>query len=616
MTTFCAALRLVDKGPGCAELLSGPMERISYRHGAPGQWVNDPAGLVQMRRPQDGSAGPWQSRSNGPVLCGELVILNGPELAAAAGIAYQSDPLSLLAAYDRWGDDMVHRIEGEFAFVLWDPRARHLLAVRDRFGVKPLAFRVTPQMVLLASEAVALDVAGTQPNPAWIATFLEGAEHCPGVTPFPDVTDVLPGHRLRLAGGTVAQDAWWHLETEPLAERDAPDALAEALDASVRSRIRNPFATLLSGGLDSSAVSCLAARAVDHPIPCISIRHDVMTELDEGPYIESVRNGRNLRAIDVKATIGGSFDDLYEVLEHFGQPIFAPNLAMGRQCYRAAAQSGADVVLDGHGGDEVIGTGEWLFSELAYKRRWRTFFREARVHRAAGRDARDLRHVLLGALATSSPPPVRAVARCLFRDEADTGLPSLVVPHLTTGTEDAHPASAVYLHDHLDPYTRLHARILLNDRTVKAFDFLGNLGRLEGIEPRFPFYDRRVVAIILGQSTEAKIASGQPRALLRKALAGVLPEKVRMRRDKTDFAPSVLASFTPERLAMLADLARDMPEHLREYVAPEALRQILGAFERPETRVAALAPLIRVQWLDCWLRLQSAPKTLKRAGVQ
>ena len=604
MSGFVAALRLSDSGADCAELLARPVAKLPLAGTGIGRWVEDPAGLIQIQSQfQSDAGGPWQARANGPVLCGDLGLINGRDLAARTGTAYRGDALAVLAAYDRWGADMPSRLEGEFAFVLWDPAARRLLAGRDRFGIKSLAYRATPRMVLVASDAVALEAAGAAPSAEWIAAFLDASDRADNLTPFRDVLDVLPGHLLQVEGGLLREDAWWRLEPLVLPPDDAPAALAEALDAAVRDRMGTPCATLLSGGLDSSVISCLAARAADHPIHAVSIRHSAAPEMDEGRFIDAVRSGRNIRGIDIEASSGNAFAALDDVLISHGHPVYAPNQAMPRQFYAAAAQSGASVVLDGHGGDEVIGTGDWLFSELAYNRRWRSFLREARAHRAVTADRGGLNRGLIAALALSGPSLVRPVAGMFHRDATQSGLPSLVAPGAPR--PDASGQGAVFRHDHLtDLSMRFHARLLLNRRTVDAFEFLGRLARRVGIEARFPFYDRRVVAITLGQPTSAKITPNQPRALIRRAMVGILPEDVRTRPDKTDFSANVLTSFTPERLQMLRDLAERMPERLRPHVDPQALRRGVAVLEQGKMGLGAHAPLVRLIWLDRWLALR------------
>ncbi|MBN9886281.1 asparagine synthase-related protein [Salipiger abyssi] len=614
MSGFVAALRLNGAGPAPGPLLDAPLARLRHR-GPQGIYRTEsgPAALAQlMFRPgANGTSdilaptgGAWQLRPDGPLLVGDLAILDGPQLAQAAGSRYRSDALAVLAAYDRWGVALGDHLEGEFAFVIWDPAARRLLALRDRFGIKPLAYRATADLLLIASEPAALDDGVAAPDPRWIAGFLSGEEHDAALSPFPGVRRLAPGHRLACDGTSVWEDAWWQIETATLPEAEAPEALAEALDRAVRARMTRDSTTLLSGGLDSSTITCLAARASDRPVRALSMRYAEMPELDEGRYIDAVRNCGNILGVDAQTRIGTAFEGMDRVLAEQGFPVFAPNQTMLAQTHRAAVGIGAGVVLDGHGGDEVIGNGTWYFGELAHERRWRTLWRALRANAAVSETPSSPRSQMIAALAHHGPRPVRPLMRRMLGQSAAGQTPMQLMPPqpLAPGYTDTAPFGPVALrHDHLDPFTRYHARIVQNPSTALAFEFLDRAATHAGLDLRFPFYDRHVIAITLGQPTRAKIAPGQPRDLLRKAMAGVLPEIVRRREGKTDFTPGIVTGFTAAQRARLDSLAHAVPELLAPYLDPGSLRGVIDAFDKEDTRPRAVAPLMRLLWLDTWL---------------
>ena len=621
MSGFAAAYLSAAPIAICHERLTVLAARLRHR-GRAGQRMQilEPVAFVQFHDRlgspgPDGAgaaeAGPWRLRPDGPILCGDLAIVEGPELARAAGSRYRGDALAILAAYDRWGLEAGARIEGEFAFVIWDPERRRLVAWRDRFGVRPLAYRATGAELWLASEPAAL--AGDAPLDArWITEFLSGEDHDAALSAFSGVHRLLPGHRLLAEGGQLRVEPWYRLEPRALSEAEAPEALAEALGRAVGARMGDDFVALLSGGLDSSTLTCLAARRAGAPVRALSLRYPQMPELDEGAYIEAVRRCGNINGIDATIQPGTSFDGLERMFSEQGYPIFAPNHGMLRQGYCAAAASGARVLLDGHGGDEVIGTGNWYFSELAHEKRWLRLWHGLRAEHAASGDSPPVRR-LLAALRVHGPRGLRRALRGSAARATGAGLPDL---SLRAPAEDAlDPVSrAAFRHDHLAPFTRFHAQILLNAGTPQAFEMLDRLGARLGIAPRFPFYDRRVVEIALGQPTRAKFAPGQPRLLLRRAMVGILPEEVRTRPGKTDFMPSVIAGFQAPQLQRLRALAQTLPEPLRAHVDPAGLRGLLARFEQASGRAEAVGPLMRVLWLDLWLSLRSgAAPALERA---
>src|SRR5262249_33848689 len=160
------------------------------------------------------------------------------------------------------------QLRGEFALVLWDGRARRLLAARDRFGIKPLCWHHAGGRLVLASEAKALFALGVVP--AWdAAAFFQfaGTQYVPpDRTLFAGVRQLRPGHYLLAQDGRVDIASYWDMDYPPEAAR-SPASLAEQaaalrqhLDEAVRLRLRAdvPVCFHLSGGLDSTSVVALA----------------------------------------------------------------------------------------------------------------------------------------------------------------------------------------------------------------------------------------------------------------------------------------------------------------------------------------------------------------------
>lgn len=607
MSAFAAVLRT---GHGDSRDPLGP---IAARLGisTKARLTDGPAGLLQADsfNPDRGTT---RLRAEGPALAGLIRLTNGHDLAQDMGRPYRGDAETVLALFDRYGHDMLLRLDGDFGFALYDPNARSLLVVRDKFGVIPVAFRVTPNALLVASDAAALDDCDTPPDCAWIAQFLDAQDHPPGSTPFPEVHTVLPGHFVLCRAGETRQAPWWHLTPVEIPAREAPEALFAALSEAVQRRMDDKTATLLSGGLDSSSVTCIAARTSAQPVPAISIRYPSAPALDEGPYIDAVRAKGNILGLDVPFDPSTAPNTLDRALSEMGYPIFAPNQAKLNTAYGAVAPHGARTVLDGHGGDEVIGTGHWIFSEFAAKRQWRKFLREARAHHAAGDSRDELWEYLLGALSIYGPRGLRRVARHFLRNDYERSLPSLARSGLEDTAAQPDPVGeAAYAFEHLDdPFQRVHARMLHNPFATDAFVFLHIAARHRGIEVRFPFYDHHVVAIALGQKTRDKIAPRQQRLLLRRAMDGVLPDKVRTRCDKMDFAPGLIDAMQRDWLDDLKGYVSHMPGHLEPYVAPDALSRCLDMFHQPKTQRLAFGPLLRVVWLESWLRQRKAARPI------
>lgn len=200
-------------------------------------------------------------------------VYNHRELRAeleAAGHRFRtrSDTEVVLHAYLEWGEHLAERLNGMFAFAVWDARSEELLLVRDRMGVKPLHYHPTPDGVVFGSEPKALLAHPDVPAVVDLDGLREllALARTPGLTPYRGIAEVRPGHVVRVRRTGVTVRRYWALEarehTQDLATTVATvralldDIVHRQLDADV------PLCSLLSGGLDSSAVTALAAKAL------------------------------------------------------------------------------------------------------------------------------------------------------------------------------------------------------------------------------------------------------------------------------------------------------------------------------------------------------------------
>jgi asparagine synthase (glutamine-hydrolysing) len=222
-----------------------------------------------------GSAQPFTSRDGRYVLTYNGEIYNHRELRAELGSGWdfqtRGDVEVVLAAYARWGEGALARLDGMFAFCLWDSLRQEAFLARDRLGVKPLVYTRNARELLFASEAKALLAAEDRAPRAHAPSIVEylvapcfsGVEH--GM--FERVEHLLPGHFMRVSRAEVEIVAWWEPRLDHLDSESAAllPSLREALSASVArsQRADVPVGAYLSGGLDSTLLTALAARQAE-----------------------------------------------------------------------------------------------------------------------------------------------------------------------------------------------------------------------------------------------------------------------------------------------------------------------------------------------------------------
>ena len=416
------------------------------------------------------------------------------ELGGAAAFRTHTDTEVILAVYQRWGEAGLARLSGMFAFVLWDAHERRLLAVRDRFGVKPLHYHVRPDgTLLLASEIRGLHAGGVAPEPdpvAW-ATYLASGHYDHGARTFwAGVSRLPPGHLLRWQPGAAPEIAAWYRlsdQVAPDSEDGRDDATVEdeytaLLDDSIRLRLRSdvPVGINLSGGLDSSLLLALVRRALGPDAALHTFTFATGDpDYDETPWVARMLAGTAhphhpciTTPADVPALAA-------LVADHEDEPFGGlPTLALSR-CFARARELGVIVLLDGQGLDE-----QWAGYDY-YARA------AAGLHTGHG--------LVQGSTRVAGAPEVLTPAFAALAEPWTRPAP--------------HPSELVNLQLADAMFTKIPRALRFNDR----------VSMLASTELREPFLDHRLFELALRQPARRKLQGGVHKWLLRRIAARLLP---------------------------------------------------------------------------------------------
>jgi asparagine synthase (glutamine-hydrolysing) len=276
----------------------------------------------------------------------------------------KSDSEILLHLYEEYGVECLHRLRGEYAFVLWDERQRLLFAGRDRFGIKPLFYSQAKEGLFFASEVKALHACGVAP--AWdeegfLQTFWLAGQPALGQTHFRGVRSVPPAHYLLAKSGTVSTHKYWDFDYPE--ERDIPvlqdgeyaERFFAVLDEAVRLRMRAdvPVGCYLSGGIDSCSVLGLMARHSASPVRAFSLAFD-HPAYDESPIAREMAQRAGAEFTTIPVTQASLADDFSDAVWH-GETFFANAHCVAKFALsRAVHEAGYKVVLTGEGADEIL----------------------------------------------------------------------------------------------------------------------------------------------------------------------------------------------------------------------------------------------------------------------
>ena len=467
----------------------------------------------------------------------------------------QSDTEVILAAWREWGTGALTRLEGMFAFALFDASAHRVILARDRAGEKPLFVRRDANQLQFASEIKALLEDPSCPRRLSIAGlneflaygFVTGAQ-----TMLADVQRVLPGTYLSvpLDGSAIETTRYWQIP-DPIDPSAAMtrDALVEQLESMLRAAVRRqlvadvPVGVLLSGGVDSSLITALAAAESHQSLRTYTVRFPEAPRLDEGPFARQVATHFGTMHTELVADSADA-DVLAALAIQFDDPI-ADSSMVPTHLVSRAIRAHATVAIGGDGGDELFG-GYLRYPALLQQERWRhrlpDAIRTPLLRTAAAVWPRTARgHGLLEALAGDVGHGMAAAGRLMRARERRALSPALRRLHdsaLQTPEQirRASPArgSVVARATALDFST-----YMVDDVLVKV----DRASMLASLEVRAPLLDVPVVQFAFRDVPDALKATPDARKVLLRDLAKRwLPPSLDLTR-KQGFAMPVAASM-------------------------------------------------------------------------
>ena len=526
---------------------------------------------------------PVRSADGRLVLVADARIDNRAELASALGIAATdaarlSDADFILAAYQAWGADSPRRLLGDFAFALWDQQRRALFAARDGIGMRVLFYHHSPAQLAMATSAhalTALPEVRPRLNLQKVAEFLVLLPSQDG-TFFEGILRLPPGHALTATGEGIRLERFWSPEPRrPLllgSDREYEEGFLEVFGEAVRARLRStgPVAVMASGGLDSSSVAAVAAAQLReqgrtlptfHAAPRAGFQGAVRRGMiaDESSDVEAIARLHPNIDLRIRRTNGRTpFDDIEASFLMTGAPPRNPaNVAWFDGIYAAASAQGFRVMLAGHKGNATISyTGLRSLPDAVRQGHLLHAWQEASaLARATGAGRRDvLRNRILGPL---TPPFLSRWSRRLTG--ASTG------PVWDAAASPINPdfARSIGLAERVTAARRdeqttgrlgeVDYRVTVLRGGADVLDTYSGFRPWFGIETRDPTGDLRVVEYCFSVPGSQYLHHGVTRSLIRRAMAGRLPDQVRNRAtiggqssDWTEWLPALRELFLAE----------------------------------------------------------------------
>ncbi len=576
-------------------------------------------------------AGRWSAK--GLEVLAPATAGDGAAVVALAGRPRGSESLApLLAAGRGPSDGLLDGISGAFAGALLDRVRNRGWLVRDRLGARDLFYARTQGGLAFAGEiADLLPLLPTTPGPddeavtCWLGTGTLPA----GRTFYAGVSRLAPGHALEL-DGSFRPFEWWRLETgRRTVPRDPAELAALVLEetAAAVGRASDPgAAVLVSGGLDSSTVLALAAESArargKTPPVAYSALFPGHEDVDESALISVLLEHVGVGAVASEISGGSALAGAVDHLERWRIPSASTNHFLWTPLFARAAADGREVMLDGEGGDEVFGMQPLAMVDVllaGHPHRAQRLAGRVYALGAEGRRRRRRLQVLARFTAEGAPPHAaqRAVRRL-------TGAGFPAPPIMAAGRERE-------LRRSFDPWAfkrgsgPLWARHLVHSLTSEreALDAHGYLRRRAagaGLEARHPFMeDVELLELAASIDPELVFDGYRDRPLLRDAMAGRIPDALRLRQGKSYFSPVVYDAVAARDLALLREILGAPGAEAHRWLDPRRLARELAdprPDRHPRGRFVWAMELFRAGALECWLRSLEDPAWPGRVVVR
>lgn len=517
-----------------------------------------------------------------------------------------SDMEVVVHGYESWGDSVASRLNGQFAFALWDGRRKRLLAARDRAGEKPFYYYQGPQDIFFASEIKALLVRDDVPRQLdleGLDTFLTYEFTIAPHTIFQGIRKLPAAHILTVEGGSITTRRYWDVPSDVDRERSEQDwveelrsTLARAVEAQMMSDV--PLGAFLSGGIDSSSVVAYMSRASKRPVKTFSI------SFQEGSYDESSYSRQVSRLFGTEhyeERIDPQVVDLFhKLVVHLDEP-FADVSYFPTYLVSQVAAREVKVVLSGDGGDELFAGYDWYVADRICRSLDRFPGRAALRVLAAWSEIlppsekkkgliNKVKRFLTGATAPADLEHYRWLWHLTPEDKRE-----LYTEDLIAGIDSFDPGLPVLQAlgglkgDLLNRQLHADFKIFLADDILVKVD---RMSMITSLEARAPFLDRDVIELAFRMPGSMKLKGVTRKHILKQAMKGILPESI-IHRRKEGFSIPMKNWLRSELRPLMLELLSEERIHRRGLFRwPAVERQVSEHLEGRANHAHRLFPLM------------------------
>lgn len=552
-----------------------------------------------------------------------------------------ADSELILKSYKKWGEDCVQRFIGDFVFAIWDSRARKLFCARDPLGIKHFYYVHEPgKLFALASEIKALlviDRVSHTLDEEYLADYLVVNTENKVSTFYKDISRLPATYALTINDTGLKVWKYWRPESEEIRLRndnEYHEAFLEKFTQAVSCRLRSafPIGSTLSGGLDSSAVVCVASKLLSdakrEPIHSFSGIFPTTAKsdprIDEMKYMRLAIERAGCISHFVNADNVSPVKDLDRIIDYTDQPMGHLNVFMAFEIYKAAQKEDVRVLLTGHDGDCTVSYGYEDLELFVRRGRFLRLFKEA------------------SALKKNIPHPKHSMKYLAWHRGIKPAIPESVVALWRTirGRRIVKDDTPIFYPVHFEAVNEefrnrigikerirrfenssfpddasraeSHWAVLTNGTFASMHEQSEKLAAAHGIEQRHPFFDRRLIEFCGRLPPGHRLYKGWTRSIFRHAMEGILPREIQWRKDKARLGAHVKINLFKYESRELKKISEKTAERLRRYIDLDRLRDIYRSCRtNSKRRDSEVLFILTSVYLLSWLERYEASNKLR-----
>lgn len=489
-----------------------------------------------------------QTKHANLILVSDSSIYNKQELAGKLNIAGKqfNDDNIILLAFEKWGKHCVNYLLGDFTFAIWDSETEEIFCARDHFGVKPFNYYIDEKCFVFSSDIPAIltqDDLYFSIDKQQVADSISIIKSETFRTSYNEIKKLPPAHTLTLNKNNVELKQYWELKPQKtILKKDIEivEEFKELIIESVKCRTGDQkyIGTELSGGVDSSSITAIASKfshvkTFSHVLPD-HLLGKIYPYKDEREFIKHLCDFCNIQDCHFITSEVSFINAIKQNVSDFKSLTQQGFGMFSDQLYQFAMKESISVLLSGFGGDEVASSkSSGYLLELAKNKEWKDL--KTDIGNQSRSKIKFIKSIIKLYLKSRLPFIIKIIAQLKF--EKQRRCAKFKTLALNPSFAKKMDIKNQYLNYYIKPQTfylqEKNIERITHPHVSQRLEYCSLIARKYGIEYRYPLLDKRLIEYFLAIPTRLKARNGIDRYAIRKAMEGIIPEKIQWRNDKS-----------------------------------------------------------------------------------